>query len=62
MAKDMEAMAKLVMSGRCILLKGGTPVYRESLGFKSGTTGKIKIRPKGQTESFWTMNGAIVEK
>ena len=60
--KDMEAMAKLIMSGSCVLLKGGIPVYRESLGFKSGSTGKIKIRPKGDTTSFWTTNGAIGQK
>lgn len=57
-AKDLEAMAKLITSGRCVLLKGGLPVYRESLGFKS-STGKIKIRMNGETESVWTTSSAI---
>ena len=60
-ARDLEAMAKLVTSGRCVLLRGGIPVYRESLGFKS-SIGKIKIRPKGETESFWTTSSAIEKK
>jgi len=59
--KDLEAMAKLITSGRCVLLKDGIPVYRESLGFKS-STGKIKIRPKGETESSWTTSSAIQKK
>jgi hypothetical protein len=60
-AKDLEAMAKLITSGRCVLLKRGIPVYRESLGFKS-STGKIKIRPKGETDSYWTTSSAIEKK
>lgn len=60
--KDLEAMANLVVSGRCVLLRAGIPVYRESLGFKSGTTGKIKVRPKGDTMSLWTTAQAVEKK
>lgn len=60
--KDNQAMAKLIVSNRCVLLKGGIPVYRESQGFKSGFTGKVKIRPKGDTNSFWTIREALREK
>jgi hypothetical protein len=60
--KDKEAMAKLIISGQCVVLRGGIPVYRESLGFKSGFSGKIKIRPKGETASFWTVTEAVTKK
>jgi len=56
--KDTEAAAKLMAQsgGRILILKGGDPVFVEERNIMSG---KIKIRPKGQTFSLWTHAEAV---
>ena len=55
--KDANALAQMALQGRVTILKPGTHVYRVgSGGFLSG---KVKIRPKGGTETMWTVREAI---
>ena len=47
---DWEGVARLVASGRCTRLEKGTTVYMEDSTF----TGLIRVRPRGETRSWWT--------
>lgn len=57
---DSEALQQWItgalLSGGCLWLKTGTPVYDEGAG---KTLGNIKIRPKGEIQSYYTQAGVI---
>jgi hypothetical protein len=55
-ANDKVALAKLIESGRAIILRAGVVVYNEETKLFKG---KVKIRPKGETFSLWTVIEAI---
>ena len=52
-SKDYDAMR--AMFGRCFFLKKGTIVYLENFRI----TGKVKLRMRGKTSTFWTVREAI---
>lgn len=58
-AHDEAALKKLMQQGTLFILKPGLEVYLvESRIF----SGKVKIRPRGQTFELWTVSEAITSK
>ncbi|SMF94339.1 hypothetical protein SAMN02949497_1649 [Methylomagnum ishizawai] len=55
-AKDMEAGARMMMSGQCTMLQAGTTVYLADVEIFSGSIG---IRVRGQTQTIWTAREAV---
>ena len=49
--KDHEAIAKMILAGRCVLLKQGAQVgWVEGSGMFGWL---IRVRPRGMTEAYW---------
>ena len=48
--KDFEALSRLLLAGKCILLNEGDTVYLENVTL----TGFAKVRPKGKSTVWWT--------
>ncbi len=57
-AKDNVCMAKLIASGEVILLRPGIVVYKIDHKFP----GYTKIRPRGETIDFWTLDEGIAKQ
>ena len=56
--RDPEAFNKMILSGQCIMMKPGVPVYIMDTKIFSGS---VKIRPKGETAGLWVIREAIQE-
>lgn len=48
--RDWVAVSRLILSGQCVELSKGAPVYRTG----ASITGLVKIRARGQTSEWWT--------
>ena len=48
--EDVEAVKKMATQGKVFAVKKGVVVYLED----STWTGAVKLRPKGETYTFWT--------
>lgn len=57
-SKDYVALQKLLDSDLVFMLKGGLEVYIVKCKFFSG---KVKIRPTGETIEIWTVIEAVKE-
>ena len=55
--EDYTAMNALLNSNRCVQIQEGIRVSLESASMLSG---KVEIRPEGQTASAWTVREALV--
>lgn len=55
-AGDKVAAQKLIMTGMIKTIPKGTMVEIEDTAIFSGL---IKIRPKGEVQSYWTVTGAV---
>ena len=55
-AKDFSALAQLILSGKCIVLDEGETVYFQDTALLKG---QVKIRKRGETNSYWTLNEAV---
>jgi hypothetical protein len=56
-AKDQAALQKLMDSNLVFMLKGGVKVYIVDTKMFSG---KVKIRPAGETVEVWTLIEAVM--
>ncbi|MFH1910736.1 MAG: hypothetical protein ABIK91_01720 [Pseudomonadota bacterium] len=54
-SKDYGAMQEMMTSVRCFYLKKDAIAYIEDFR----VTGKVKLRLRGKTSTFWTVRGAI---
>lgn len=57
--KDTRALAQMITSGECIILKGGIEVTIEDVKIFSG---KVLVRPVGTRLQLWTVNEAITKE
>ena len=55
-ARDKVAFAKLLKSGRVIMLRAGVKVYPEDYKFFKG---RVQVRPRGKNFMIWTLIEAI---
>lgn len=55
--KDYEAMSELLVTNKCVKITGGVKVFVQS----SSVSGIVKIRPKGVSESSWTVVEALTK-
>jgi hypothetical protein len=53
---DKTAADQMMKQGKTFMLKGGVKVY--IMEYPSGS-GKVKIRPAGNTGTCWTVTGAL---
>ena len=55
-SRDKIALARLLQSGRVIMLRSGIKVYPQDYKFFKG---RVQVRPQGKNVLFWTNIEAI---